>query len=158
MAVQEEINHKQVALMQKGAKVTWVLLMKAIRAYKQHQNNKQINPTIPQGKMTVQELAKKGQGMTALDLDNKDLKNFDKVMKKYGVDYAIMTDKKTSPPTHTIFFKGKDADAINKAFDELTKDVTKTKGKPSVLAELKKFAEIVKNTVRDKVKKKEQTR
>ena len=158
MAVQEEINHKQVALMQKGAKVTWALLMKAIRAYKQHQTNKTINPTIPQGKMTVQELAKKGQGMTALDLDNKDLKNFDKVMKKYGVDYAIMTDKKTSPPTHTIFFKGKDADAINKAFDELTIDVTKSKGKPSVLAELKKFAEIVKNTVRDKVKNKENVR
>ena len=158
MAVQEEINHKQVALMQKGAKVTWALLMKAIRAYKQHQTNKTINPTIPQGKMTVQELAKKGQGMTALDLDNKDLKNFDKVMKKYGVDYAIMTDKKTSPPTHTIFFKGKDADAINKAFDELTIDVTKSKGKPSVLSELKKFAEIVKNTVRDKVKNKENVR
>ena len=158
MAVQEEINHKQVALMQKGAKVTWALLLKAMRAYKQHQKNKQTNPTIPQGKMTVQELAKKGQGMTALDLDNKDLKNFDKVMKKYGVDYAIMTDKKTSPPTHTIFFKGKDADAINKAFDELTIDVTKSKGKPSVLAELKKFAEIVKNTVRDKVKNKENVR
>ena len=158
MAVQEEINHKQVALMQKGVKVTWALLLKAMRAYKQHQKNKQINPTIPQGKMTVQELAKKGQGMTALDLDNKDLKNFDKVMKKYGVDYAIMTDKKTSPPTHTIFFKGKDADAINKAFDELTIDVTKNKGKPSVLAELKKFAEIVKNTVRDKVKNKENVR
>ena len=165
MAVQEEINHKQVALMQKGAKVTWALLLKAMRAYKQHQKNKQTNPTIPQGKMTVQELAKKGQGMSALDLTDKDLKNFDKVMKKYGVDYAIMTDKKTKtpagapcPPTHTIFFKGKDADAINKAFDELTIDVTKSKGKPSVLAELKKFAEIVKNTVRDKVKNKENVR
>ena len=158
MAVQEDINQKQVALMQKGAKVTWALLVKAMRAYKQHQTNKKINPTIPQGKMTVQELAKKGQGMSALDLTDKDLKNFDKVMKKYGVDYAIMTDKKTSPPTHTIFFKGKDADAINKAFDELTIDVTKTKGKPSVLAEIKKFAEIVKNTVRDKVKNKENVR
>ncbi len=158
MAVQEEINHKQVALMMKSAKVTWTMILKAIRAYKQHQTNKKINPHIPQGKMTVQELAKKGQGMTALDLDNKDLKNFDKVMKKYGVDYAIMTDKKTSPPTHTIFFKGKDADAINKAFDELTKDITKKQDRPSVLAELKKLAEIVKNTVRDKVKNKENVR
>lgn len=158
MAVQEDINHKQVALMQKGGKLTWELLVKAIRAYKQHQKNKKINPHIPQGKMTVQELAKQGQGMTALDLDNKDLKNFDKVMKKYGVDYAIMTDKKTNSPTHTIFFKGKDADAINKAFDELTKDITKKQDRPSILTELKKLAEIVKNAVRDKVKNKENVR
>ncbi len=158
MAVQEEVNHKQVALMQKGAKVTWEMLLKAIKTYQQHQKNKQINPTIPQGKMTVQELAKKGQGMSTLDLDNKDLKNFDKTMKKYGVDYAIMTDKKTSPPTHTIFFKGKDADAIDRAFIDLTKQATRKQDKPSVLSELKKMAEIVKNTVRDKVKNKENVR
>lgn len=157
MAVQEDINHKQVALMQKGVKLTGALIMKAIKAYQQHQKNKQASPDVPRGKMSVQELAKQGQGMTALDLNDKDIKNFDRIMKKYGVDYSVMTDKKTSPPTHTIFFKGKDADAINKAFEDLTKDITKTK-KPSVLTELKKFAEIVKNTVRDKVKNKENVR
>lgn len=158
MAVQEDINHKQVALIQKGGKVTWALILKAIKAYQQHQKNKQHNPKIPQGKMTVKELAKKGHGMTALDLNNTDFKNFDKVMKKYGVDYAVMTDKKTSPPTHTIFFNGKDADAINKAFAELTKDITKKQDKPSVLSELKRMVEIVKNTVKDKVKNKENVR
>lgn len=156
MAVQEEINHKQVALVEKGTKVTYAMLVKAIRAYQQYRKNKQAN--VPHGKMSVQELAKKDSGMTALDLTDKDLKNFDRIMKKYSVDYAVMTNKKTSPPTHTIFFKGKDADAINKAFDELTEGFTKTKDKPSVLAELKKFAEIVKNTVVDKVKKKENVR
>lgn len=156
MAVQEEINHKQVALVEKGTKVTYAMLVKAIKAYQQYRRNKQAE--VPHGKMTVQELAKKDSGMTALDLTDKDLKNFDRIMKKYSVDYAVMTNKKTSPPTHTIFFKGKDADAINKAFDDLTKAFTKTKDKPSVLAELKKFAEIVKNTVVDKVKKKENVR
>lgn len=158
MPVQEEINNKQVALIQKGSKVTGAMILKAIRAYQQHQKNKQLYPEVPQGKMSVQELAKKGQGLTSLDLNDKDLKNFDRIMKKYGVDYAVMTDKKTKPPTHTIFFKGKDADAINKAFKELTEKMAEKQKKPSVLVELKKIAEIIKNTVRNKTKNKENTR
>lgn len=158
MAVQEEINNKQVAIAIKGAKVTGSLIFKGIRMYQQHLKNKKMHPDIPQGKQTVEQLAKQGQGMTSLDLNDKDLKNFDKIMKKYGVDYAIMTDKNDNPPTHTIFFKGKDADAINKAFSDLTKSITKNKARPSVLAELKNLIEVVKNTVRDKVKNKEQTR
>ena len=158
MAVQEEINHKQVALVQKGAKVSYHMLIKAIRAYQQHQKNKKLHPAIPQGKMSVKELAQKGQGMTSIDLDNQDLKKFDRVMRKYGVDYAIMTDKKTKPPTHTLFFKGKDGDAIDKAFSDLTTKVAKKEKRPSVLAELKKMIVLVANTARDKVKKKEHTR
>lgn len=158
LAVQEEINNKQVALVQKGGKLTWALLLKAIKAYQQHQKNKQFNAKIPQGKMSVEQLAKKDQGMSALDLNDKDMKNFDKIMKKYGVDYAVMTDKKATPPVHTIFFKGKDADAINKAFADLTKDITKKQTRPSVLTELRKMIEKVKNTVHEKVKNKEQTR
>lgn len=64
MAVQEEINHKQVVLMMKSSKITWTMILKGIKAYKQHQTNRKINPHISQEKMTVQELAKKGQEMT----------------------------------------------------------------------------------------------
>lgn len=159
-SMQEEVNHKSIALTTKVAKLTGRALLKLIRIYLQHQKNKKLHPNIPQGKQTVKELAKQGQGMTSLDMNDNDIKLFDKAMKKYGVDYAIMTNKKTTPPTHTLFFKGKDADAITKAFTEFTAQVTKKVTRPSVLAELRKFAEIIKNTVIDKVKNKnkEQTR
>ena len=144
--------------MTQGTKITGRALLKLVQTYLRHHKNKQLNPDIPQGKQSVKDLAKQRQGMTSLDLNDADVKTFDRILKKYGVDYAVMTDKKTVPPTHTLFFKGKDVDAITKAFTEFTAQVTKKVSRPSVLAELKKYAEIVKNTVVDKIKIKNKER
>ncbi|WP_317854839.1 PcfB family protein [Chakrabartyella piscis] len=152
MSVQEEVNHKNIAFVTSTTKITGRTLLKLAKAYLNHQKNKQVNKQIPQGKQSVKNLAKQGQGMTSLDLNDADIKKFDRIMKKYGIDYAVMTDKKTSPPTHTLFFKAKDADATTKAFTEFTVQATKKITRPSVLVELKKCAEIVKATVMDKVK------
>lgn len=156
--MQEEVNQKAIALTTNASKLTGRTLLKLVQMYIRHQKNKKLNPNFPQGKQDVKTLAKQGQGMSSLDMNDKDVKLFDRVMKKYGVDYAIMSDKKADPPSHTIFFKGKDADAVTKAFEEFTSNLTKKVSKPSVLSQLKQFAELVKNTVIDKVKHKEQTR
>ena len=150
--MQEEINHKSIALTTTTAKLTGRGLLKLLQIYLQHQKNKKIHPNIPQGKQSVKDLAKQGQGMNSLDMNDNDIKHFDRIMKKYGVDYSVMTDKKRTPPTHTLFFKGKDVDAITKAFTEFTAQATKKVTRPSVLAQLKQFAELVKHTVSDKVK------
>ena len=156
--MQEEINHRSVALSVRAAKITGHGLLKIIRMYLQHRKNKNLHSDIPQGKQSVKELTKQGQGVTSLDMNDADIRLFDKAMKKYGVDYSVMTDKTTAPPTHTLFFKGKDADAVTKAFTDFTAQATKKVSRPSVLAQLKHFAELVKNKVIDKVKHKEQTR
>ncbi|WP_249030150.1 PcfB family protein [Tannockella kyphosi] len=155
MSIQEDIDHRSIALTTRAAKVTGHTLYKMIRMYMQHRKNKKMHPNIPQGKQTVKALAKQGQGMTSLDMNDNDVKLFDRLMRKYGVDYAIMTDKKTKPPTHTIFFKGKDADAVTKAFSEFTSEITKKQSKNSVLAQLKQFVELVKNNTIDRVKNKD---
>lgn len=63
-----------------------------------------------------------------------------------------------SPPKYLIFFKGRDADALTAAFTEYTnkkvKKATKTE-RPSVLAKLNQFKEMVKNAVVDRTKRKE---
>lgn len=158
MSIQEDIDQRSIALSTKAARLTGHTLYKLLRMYLQHRKNKKLHPNIPQGKQTVKQLAKQGQGMTSLDMNDNDIKLFDRLMKKYGVDYSIMTDKKTKPPTHTIFFKGKDTDAITKAFGEFTAQVTKKATRPSVIAQLKELIEVVKNTVVNKVKNKEHTR
>ena len=62
------------------------------------------------------------------------------------------------PPKYLIFFKGRDADALTAAFTEYTnkkvKKATKTE-RPSVLAKLNQFKEMVKNAVVDRTKRKE---
>ena len=66
------------------------------------------------------------------------------------MDYAVKKDRSTSPPKYLIFFKGRDADALTAAFTEYTgkkvKKAEKTE-RPSVLAKLSRFKELVKNTV-----------
>ena len=86
------------------------------------------------------------------------IKEFEKIARKYGVDYAVKKDRSSSPPKYLIFFKGRDADALTAAFTEYTgKKVRKAEKseRPSVLAKLSQFKELVKNAVVDRTKRKE---
>ena len=72
--MQEEINHKSIALTTTTAKLTGRGLLKLLQIYLQHQKNKKIHPNIPQGKQSVKDLAKQGQGMNSLDMNDNDIK------------------------------------------------------------------------------------
>ena len=153
--MQEEVEQKTVALVISAGKLTGRGLKKAILKMLAHMKNKKNYPSIPQGKQTVKQLAGQGQGMTSIEITDKNIKDFERVAKKYGVDFAVMKDKHEVPPKYVVFFKGKDADAITNAFKEYTSDMVKKAARPSVLAELRKLAELVKNTIVQKVKHKD---
>ena len=82
----------------------------------------------------------------------------ERIARKYGVDYAVKKDRSASPPKYLIFFKARDADALTAAFTEYTgkkvKKAEKTE-RPSVLAKLAQFKELLKNTVVDRSRRKE---
>ena len=86
---------------------------------------------------------------------------FEKIARKYGVDYAVKKDRSSSPPKYLIFFKGRDADALTSAFTEYTNKKVKKAQKTqdterhSVLEKLNYFKELVKNAVVDRTKRKE---
>jgi len=86
---------------------------------------------------------------------DKNIRSFERVAKKYGVDFAIKKDKTVSPPKYLVFFKGRDADAITAAFTEFTAKTMEKAARPSVLAQLRKFTELVRNTITDRVKNRE---
>ena len=153
--MQEEVENKTVALAINAGKLTGRVLKKAILKFLAHQKDKKLHPNIPQGKQSVKQLAKQGQGMTSIEITDQNIKDFERVAKKHGVDFAVMKDKHAVPPKYVIFFKGKDADAITNAFKEYTADMVKKAARPSVLAELKKLAELAKNTIIQKVKHKD---
>ena len=88
-------------------------------------------------------------------MTDKNIKSFERVAKKYGVDFAIKKDKTVSPPKYLVFFKGRDADAITAAFTEFTAKTMEKAARPSVLAQLRKFTELVRNTITDRVKNRE---
>ena len=117
-------------------------------------------PTLHQGKQTVKQLAKQGQGMTNIEVTDENIKVFEKHAKKYGVDFALKLDSTESPPKHLVFFKAKDNDAILSAFKEFSTDIVKKAERPSVIENLRNIKAQVKNEVIDKVKvkSKEQSR
>lgn len=153
--MQEDVEHRTVALVISTGKLTGNELKKAISKLLAHMKDKKSHPNIPQGKQSVKQLAKQGQGMSSIEITNQNIKDFERVAKKYGVDFAVMKDKHEIPPKYVVYFKGKDADAITNAFKEYTADMVKKAARPSVLAELRKLAEVMKNTVVQKVKHKD---
>ena len=153
--MQEEVEQKTVALVISTGKLTGRELKKAIAKLLAHMKDKKSHPNIPQGKQTVKQLAGQGQGMSSIEITDKNIRDFERVAKKYGVDFAVMKDRHETPPKYVVFFKGKDADAITNAFKDYTADMVKKAARPSVLAELKKLAELAKNTVIQKVKHKD---
>ena len=93
--------------------------------------------------------------MTNIEITDKNIKSFERSARKYGVDFAIKKDRSVNPPKYLVFFKGRDADAITAAFTDFTSKMAKRAERPSVLSQLKKFTQLVKNTVTDRVKSKD---
>jgi hypothetical protein len=153
--MQEEVENRSVALAINTTKLTARVLRAAILKYLASRKNKKAKePVIPHGKQSVKDLAKQNQGLSNIEVTDKNIKSFERVAKKYGVDFAIKKDKSVTPPKYLVFFKGRDADAITSAFTEFTAKTMRKAERLSVLAQLKKFTELVKNSITDRVKTK----
>lgn len=152
--MQEEVNHKTIAFTVNATKMTARTLLKLARMYLAHLKNKKAHPNIIQGKQSIKDLAKQNQGMTNIEITEKNIKSFEKYARKYGVDFALKKDKTLEPPKYMVFFKARDTDAITAAFKEYTADMMKKKDRPSVIENLKKMKQKVQENVIDKVKNK----
>ena len=163
--MQEEVENRTLTLVVSGSKFTGRLFKSAITKYLAHRKEKKLQkqksrdtPVIPHGKQTVKQLIGQNQGVSNIEITDPSIKEFEKIARKYGVDYAVKKDRSSSPPKYLIFFKGRDADALTAAFTEYTgKKVRKAQKteRPSVLAKLSQFKELVKHVVVDRNKRKE---
>lgn len=158
--MQEEVESRTVTLIVSGSKFTGRMLKDAISKYLAHRKEKKLqktrdSPVKPCGKQTVKELVGQNQGVSNIEINDPDIKSFEKIARKYGVDYAIKKDRSTSPPKYLVFFKARDADALTAAFTEYSSKKVKNQERPSVLKKLAHFKEMVKNAVVDRSKKKE---
>ena len=163
--MQEEVENRTLTLVVSGTKFTGRLFKAAISKYMAHRREKKLekqrsrdSPVTPKGKQTVKQLIGQNQGVSNIEINDPSIKDFERIARKYGVDYAVKKDRSVSPPKYLIFFKARDADALTAAFTEYTgkkvKKAEKTE-RPSVLAKLAQFKELLKNTVVDRSRRKE---
>ena len=147
--MQDEVRDKSVALVirvgKNGGKLTADLLKWAIRQYQRQANEPQ------HGKQSVKSLVEQGGGVQNIEITDKNIKSFERVARKYGVDFALKKDP--SQGKYLVFFKARDADALNAAFAEYTaKTLNRKRGKPSLKKQLSHFKELVSRRSADREK------
>jgi hypothetical protein len=157
--LQEEIESRTVTLSVNATKLTARTLKQALEKFLAYQKNKSAQnkekrDVIPHGKQTVKQLAAQNQGLTNIEITDKNIKDFDRVARKYGVDYAVKKDKTVSPPKYLVFFKARDTDALTAAFREYTANTIKKKNKEPIAVKIKNIAEKIKS-LPTKIKNKE---
>ena len=97
-------------------------------------------------------------GVSSIEVTDGNIKSFERVARKYNVDFAVKKDKTTDPPKYVVFFKGSDADAVAQEFKEFVYGNEKRKGRTSVREKLKRFRDAVsqsKNRERSREKNKD---
>ena len=146
--MQDEVNEKVVALSIKTSKLTAEVLQKAMKAVLA--KGKQQLSKAPHGKISMRQLMKPGEKVT-------NIKAFDAIAKKNGLDYYVKRIENGKPPTYLVSFRGKDIDVMTEAFREFSAKKLSREQKPSILKALASFKEAAKqlNANRQKTKHKD---
>lgn len=129
--MQEEVNQKTISLSVKAAKVTADVLKQMLRKYladrersKQRKQQtkaaeKESHKDVrPRGKQTLRQLMDQGSELKNIEVTDSNIKSFDRVARKYGIDYSLKKDVKAEPPRYLVFFKARDVDVMTAAFQE----------------------------------------
>ena len=132
--MQEEVTQKTIALVFKSSRLTSDVLKKAMKMYLEH---RKAGKQATHGKISVKDLVGQGMGASSIEVTDNNIKSFERVAKKYNVDFAVKKDRTVEPPKYMVFFKGKDADK------EFVKVNEKKHGRVSVKEKLAEFRELL---------------
>lgn len=95
------------------------------------------------GKQSYKELKSQGSGLSNIEITDGNIKSFERVAKKYRLDFALKKDSSTKPPTYYVFFKGQDTEMMNLAFKKYLGVQMNKKDKPSIMKKLMHFKDAV---------------
>lgn len=153
--MQDEVNEKVIALYIKTGKLTAEVLQKAIKAVLR--KGKGQLAKAPHGKVTMRQLMKPGEKVTNIEITDQNIKAFDPIAKKNGLDYNVKKIENGNPPTYLVSFRGKDIDVMTEAFREFSAKKLSRDKKPSIRKALAAFREKAKqlNAGREQVKNKD---
>ena len=105
----------------------------------------------------MRQLMKPGEKVTNIEITDANIKSFDPIAKKNGLDYNVKRIENGKPPTYLVSFRGKDIDVMTEAFREFSAKKLSREQKPSILKALASFKEAAKqlNANRQKTKHKD---
>ena len=146
--MQDEVNEKTVSLCIRCGKVTANLLkaaMKKALAKMEQEKQKLQGQKQPKqdkedktytGKQSMDKLMKQNVQLSNIEITDGNIKSFERVAKKYSIDFSLKKDVNADPPRYYVFFKARDADVMTAAFKEYTGQSLNKDKKPSVRKKL----------------------
>ena len=146
--MQDEVNEKPVSLCIRCGKVTANLLKaamkKALTKMEQEKQKLQGQKQPKQdkedktykGKQSMDKLMKQNVQLSNIEITDGNIKSFERVAKKYSIDFSLKKDVNADPPRYYVFFKARDADVMTAAFKEYTGQSLNKDKKPSVRKKL----------------------
>ncbi len=150
------MTNRAVNLAISTTKLTARNVMSGVRMYLNHRSKKKAEG--PHGKQSVKQLIGQNQGVSSIPIADTELKGFERVAKKYGVDFAIKKDVSVEPPRFTVFFKAKDRDALTAAYKEYSAQAMQKAQRPSVLKKLRKLIAAIPTPKKVKERSRDQAR
>ena len=147
--MQEEVEMRTVTMAFHASKFSGRVMKNGIA--------KLLHATVPHGKQSVRQLARQNQGMTNIEIDDPDIHAFERIARKYGVDFAVKRAK-SDETKYLVFFKARDADALTAAFQEYTDRRVRQAEQPSLMEILNEMKERVARTAPTRKAERERTR
>ena len=74
--------------------------------------------------------------LSNIEITDGNIKSFERVAKKYSIDFSLKKYVTADPPRYYVFFKARDADVMTAAFKEYTGQTLNKDKKPSVRKKL----------------------
>ena len=121
----------------------------------QKQPQKEKEDKTYKGKQSLDKLMKQNVQLSNIEITDGNIKSFERVAKKYSIDFSLKKDVTADPPRYYVFFKARDADVMTAAFKEYTGWQLKKSKKVSVRKKLYLAMErVAKHRQREKMKQK----
>ena len=150
--MQDEVNEKTMALCIKGGKISAQILKAAltkllaeIEKKKQQSKKMRGQNRCKRGKQSIKSLQQSGAQLTNIVVTDNNIKSFDRVARKYGIDYSLKKVEQEGKTEYLVFFKAKDVDVMTAAFKEYTSETLKKQKRESVRQKLEKVKEELSN-------------
>ena len=171
--MQEEVDEKTMALVISGGKISAGILKSALsKAVRKMEEERRLSKAQKReekaaakrekaeefhpGKKSLNSMMKEGSQLSNIEITDKNIKSFEKVARKYSIDYSLKKDRSVDPPKYLVFFRAKDVDVMTAAFKEYTGETLKKSRKVSIRKRLQKAIErSAKHREREKTKQKD---
>ncbi len=154
----EEVSREAISFCIRGVRITDAELVKACRIFLSVWQTGRGHNRYARGKQTLKQLIGQNTETTNIEISDGNIKSFERVARKYGIDFALKKDKSCQPPKYYVFFKARDMEAMTGAFKEFVAKNEKKNARRTFKEVLKKFTEIAQSCSREVEKTKAKSR